>query len=66
MAQNEYQANAVWETERIASLRTQARNGVLVGADHLVTDDALLLGHWLVVRRGKQRYELVHAAHQRR
>lgn len=32
MAQNEYQANAVWETERIASLRTQARNGVLVGA----------------------------------
>ena len=39
-------------------------NGAPVPADHVVTEDALLLGHWLVVRRGKQRYELVHAAHQ--
>jgi len=39
-------------------------NGVPVAVDHLVTDDALLHGHWLVLRRGKQRYELVRAAQQ--
>lgn len=32
MANDDYQSNVAWETERVATLRTQARNGVLVGA----------------------------------
>lgn len=32
MKSSEYEANAVWETERIAGLRTQARYGFIVGA----------------------------------
>lgn len=36
MKTSEYEANAVWETERIVSLRSQARYGFMVGAAGVV------------------------------